>query len=276
MGKCTYCGQPAGFFHSRHPECETRHQSAVAKIPLFFEKVMNNPIPAERFTELLRAGAEGAHLKPDELKAMCVAGINNIINMILRGRPLNNSEVQRITELANSLGTLFPDGLELDEKLIKMSIVSDLFEGKVPANIVIVGPIPIEFAHGEVVLWVFNQVRSYHTEAEVTRNAQWGPASPMDTTYFSPQNVIKSPVSASQLSDEETGDMVLTNRNIYFFKSEDAHLRLPIARVTSVQPCSEGVYVACKSEQEISRTFLLNDAWFAANAVVRLTQLAYQ
>lgn len=32
MGKCKYCGQDAGFFHSKHAECEQRHLSGVARI----------------------------------------------------------------------------------------------------------------------------------------------------------------------------------------------------------------------------------------------------
>lgn len=32
MGKCKYCGQDAGFFHSKHTECEQRHLSGVARI----------------------------------------------------------------------------------------------------------------------------------------------------------------------------------------------------------------------------------------------------
>ena len=32
MGKCKYCGQDAGFFHSKHAECEQRHFNGVARI----------------------------------------------------------------------------------------------------------------------------------------------------------------------------------------------------------------------------------------------------
>ena len=32
MRKCKYCGQNAGFFHSKHAECEQRHLNGVARI----------------------------------------------------------------------------------------------------------------------------------------------------------------------------------------------------------------------------------------------------
>lgn len=32
MGRCKYCGQDAGFFHSKHDECEQRHLNGVARI----------------------------------------------------------------------------------------------------------------------------------------------------------------------------------------------------------------------------------------------------
>ena len=32
MGKCKYCGQDAGFFRSKHDECEKKHRQGLAAI----------------------------------------------------------------------------------------------------------------------------------------------------------------------------------------------------------------------------------------------------
>ena len=104
MPRCIYCGQPAGFLRRQHTECEKRHQHAVSSIPMFFSKVMYNPISAERFSDLLQAAATISFVRPDELKSLCASGINGIIESILRERAVTGAELQRITELNQFAG----------------------------------------------------------------------------------------------------------------------------------------------------------------------------
>ncbi len=275
MARCLYCQKPAGFLRKQHPECEKRHQYAISSIPIFFNKVMDNPISAERFSELLQAAGKVSFVRPDELKTLCVDGLNNTVDSILRERSLTSSEVRRIVEFTEALGTSFPKGLGLDEKLTKIGIVSELYDGKLSDSIVIVGPMPIELGRGEAVLWVFNHVRSYQTLADnMTGDLPINLAIPIDTQYFSPVLFETAQIPTEPLSEETTGDLLLTNRNIYFLLSEDSHIRIPISRITSLQPYAEGLHVGWKPREAQSRTFLLDDVWFAVNVIARLIQLA--
>jgi hypothetical protein len=274
MANCLYCGQPAGFLRSQHAECEKRHQNAVSSVPVFFNKVMDNPISAERFSELLQAAAKASFLRQDELKTLCLSGINGIVDSILQKRVVTPSELRRLVEITDSLGAGFSGGLGIDEKLIKLGVLSDLYDGKLSENVVIVGPMPIKLGQGEAFLWIFNDVRSFRTsvktmKAELPINL----ANPADAHYFSPQMIKEAQVRTEKLSEETKGDLVLTNRNIYFLQSETSQIRVPISRITSLKPYAAGLQVGWKPREPQSRAFLLDDSWFAANVIMRLIQL---
>ncbi|HVV63550.1 MAG TPA: hypothetical protein VHD14_17515, partial [Pseudolabrys sp.] len=158
MANCIYCGKPAGFLRKRHPECEERHKKVLDLVPRFFTEVIGSPISADRFSDLLLAATKAAFVRPQELRSICVSGINKAIDTILRERLLTSAEMQRITELTDTLSAKIPGGLDLDQKLIKLSIVNELYDGRIPDRVSIVGPMPVEFGRGESVLWIFNQV----------------------------------------------------------------------------------------------------------------------
>jgi len=277
MANCIYCGRPAGFLRRRHPACEERHKKVVALMPRFFSEVISSPISAERFSDLLLAATKASFVRPGELKSMCVSGINTAIDTILRERLLTSVEVQRITDLADALGAQSPRGLGLDQKLIKLSIVNELYDGKIPDRVSIVGPMPVELGRGESVLWIFNKVLSYRmTPDKKEEGLSIDPASPIESRYVSPKALDKSHVPKKQLREKADGDLVVTNRNIYFLPNPDSHIRIPISRIFSLRPYAEGFYVACRPVKERSRAFLLDDPWFATNVIGRLAQLAHR
>jgi hypothetical protein len=272
-----YCGQPAGFLRKRHPECHNRHQIAISVIPRFFSQVIESPISIERFTELLRAAADTAYIRPSELRSLCVSGLEGVIDTILQQRPLSSAEVDRVTDLADALGGIFPDGLGLDEKLAKVRIISELNDGKIADNVSIAGPVPVEFGRGESILWVFNHVRAFR----MAKNDKGGslkvnPTGSLDGSYVSPQMLEKFHVALENLDEEATGDVVLTNRNIFFLQNESTVTRIPIARILLLRVYAEGFHVACRPAADRSRMFLLDDTWFGANAVTLLVQLAHR
>jgi hypothetical protein len=232
---------------------------------------------AKRFGELLQAAAKVSFVRPDELKSLCVSGITNIFDSILKERTLTSGEVWRITELIDELGAGFREGLGLDEKLLKVSIVSGLYDKIIPDPVSVVGPMPIEFGRGEAILWIFNDVTSYRMPVDPdAKSVPIEMHSPVDNRYFSPKLLGETHVPKKKLSDEAKGDLILTNRNIYFLQSESSQTRIAISRIVSMQAYAEGLYVGWKPSEGRSRTFLLNDSWFAANVIARLIQLAHR
>lgn len=269
MATCSYCGQSAGLLRKWHQECHDRHERALQTIPGFFPKILDSAVLPERFADLLRSAADACFVTSDELKTLCQAGISSVVDSILRERPLTVSEAQRIMEFTDALELIMPDGLGLDEKLTKAAIIAELRDDRTPNHVSVVGPMPIEFGRNESVIWIFNQATAYRAPVIEAEHSSLPVFASADIPYMTPQAVAEIAPPAGRLGREMKGDLVLTNRAIHFLRSENASLRIPIARVVSLQVNREGVHVACAVAKQ-SRLFLVDDPWFAGNVIGQL------
>jgi hypothetical protein len=276
MGRCVYCDQPAGFLRRRHAECHERHARALAIIPELFSKALHSSLPATRFGDLLKDAAGASFIKPRDLGSICIAGMSRMIDEVLQERLLTRTEEERISEIRDALGSSITDVSELSEKLIKIGMLRELNNGELPDRVTVVGPMPIELKGHERVIWIFNNVISFRRrnspDARPERAGIAFPATDKDL-YCGMGAFVNDPVPMDDLLEEATGDLVVTDRNIYFIFG-DGQRRIPMAKISALQPHADGIQVTCEEPQGRSRAFKLGDPWLAANLIVRLTVLA--
>ncbi len=276
MAQCIYCGQPAGFLRKRHAQCHERHTRALAMIPELFAKALHSALPATRFGQMLKEAAGASFIKPRDLGALCIGGISHMIDAVLEERLLTATEEERIKEIKDALGSGIADMADLDEKLIKVSILRELKAGQLPDRVTVLGPMPIELRQHETVVWLFNNVVSFRMRAPATPTPpQTGigfPATDKDL-YCGIRAFAGDPLPMDELVEEATGDLMLTNRNIYFIFG-DGQRRIPVTKITALQPRADGIQITCEEPQGRSRTFKLDDPWLAANLIVGLVKIA--
>lgn len=275
MGRCIYCNRPAGFLRKRHPECQERHTRALAMIPELFSKALHSSLPAARFGDMLKEAAGASYIKPRDLGRLCVGAISGMIDAVLEKRLLTTAEDERITEIKDALGPGIADVSNLNEKLIKIGMLRELSSGQVPDRITVVGPMPIELRDHEHVVWIFNRVLSFRLTSVAAPPAATEitfPATDKDL-YCGSGAATSDPIPMQGLVKEASGDLVITDRNIYFIFGEGER-RIPMAKITALQPHADGVQVTCEQPQSRSRAFKLDDPWLAANLIVRLVLLA--
>lgn len=276
MGKCIYCGKPAGLLRKQHPECKARHSNAYSVIPEFFGKVIDSAITPQRFSELLQAAARESYVEPSELKRLCRTGFSNAISSILNERMLTAAELSRVNELVDALGANFPDGLELDELLAKIGVIVELGSGKIPDCVSVAEPLPVEFEPGESVVWIFNQATLFRSRRRKRKEAKEAndPVA-FDGRYLGPRDVGKVSFPREKFAEEATGDLLLTDRNLYFLRSARSSMKMRVAGINGVQAYAEAVTLTIAQDDEPPRTFLLDDAWFAGNTLQHLSQRSH-
>jgi len=276
MGNCIYCDRPAGFLRKYHAECRERHSRALAMIPDLFSKALHSSLPATRFGEMLKEAAGASFIKPRDLGTICVKGISSMIDAVLEERLLTTGEEERINEIKDALGPGIADVGDLNEKLIKISMLRELSAGQLPDRVTVVGPMPVELRQHERVIWIFNQVISFRRRAPVAMppdgNGISLPATEKDL-YCGLRAFNNDPMPMDDFVSEATGDLVVTDRNLHFIFG-DGDRRIPMAKITALQPHADGVQVTCEQPPGRSRAFKLSDPWLAANLIVRLTILA--
>ena len=279
MSQCIYCGQPAGFLRRRHAPCHERHTRALAMIPELFAKALHSALPATRFGQMLKEAAGASFIKPRDLGALCIGGISQMIDAVLEERLLTTAEEERIKEIKDALGPSIAKSTNLDEKLIKVAILRELKNGQLPDRVDVLGPMPIELRQHETVVWLFNDVVSFRTRAPSSPAAppppQTGigfPATDKDL-YCGIRAFAGDPLPMDELVEEATGDLMLTNRNIYFIFG-DGQRRIPVTKITALQPRADGIQITCEEPQGRCRTFKLDDPWLAANLILGLVKIA--
>jgi hypothetical protein len=245
-------------------------------IPELFSKALHSSLPAVRFGAMLKEAAGASFIKPRDLGALCVNGMSRMIDAVLEERLLTTTEDERIVEIKDALGPSIADVSELNEKLIKIGMLRELNEGQLPDRVDVVGPMPIELRQHERVIWIFNRAVSFRRDPSVADEpAATGivfPATERDL-YCGLSAFINDPIPLDNLREEATGDLVVTDRNLYFIFG-DGQRRIPMTKITALQPHADGIQVTCEQPEGRSRTFKLDDPWLAANLVVRLMMLA--
>lgn len=247
-------------------------------IPELFAKALHSALPAARFGQMLKEAAGASFIKPRALGALCIGGISQMIDAVLEERLLTAAEEERIKEIKDALGSSITDMTALDEKLIKVAILRELKAGQLPDRVDVLGPMPIELRPHETVVWLFNDVVSFRTRAPAAPAPippQTGigfPATDKDL-YCGIRAFAGDPLPMDELVEEATGDLMLTNRNIYFIFG-DGQRRIPVTKITALQPRADGIQITCEEPQGRSRTFRLADPWLAANLIVGLIKIA--
>jgi hypothetical protein len=288
MARCKYCRKYAGFWKKFHPECQERHDRAMAQIPLFFPKFFQSDLPIDRFTELLRGAAEGSFVRKNELTELAAQGLSNVAKNILDQRLLTAADVERMSDVARSLKprTLTRDIIPHDT-FAKVDVLQSLRDGNIPNLVSVAGPMPIELGQGETVIWIFNYVSSFGEPAAAEKPPAGAKKAPAEGevapvplalqsgAYYGPSAFERARLPAARVPQDADGDMVVTDRNLFFLTSTAEPRRIPIAKIIALSAYANGIHIVCdESIPDRVQTFGLDDAWFAANMLLGLVLLA--
>jgi hypothetical protein len=269
MGRCRLCGNSAGLFREHHADCLARRDRAISQIPGLIERLLESPIPATRFSALLTEVATSCFLKPEELERLCVDGFSNLLASIFERRLPTETEEQRIRGIMQALDDDFPDRTGFAELMMKSEILRILDQAQVPNAIELGSALPVKLRRGETVLWIFNRVQSYEDVADGNHphgiSIASGPYSYAKTTHFS------APATAAGKRGKGRGDLILTNYSMFFLPKSGKHQKIPISRITRLEPYSNAVYVGCGLE-DLWSVYEVSDPWFLFNALLMLTK----
>jgi len=276
MPNCTHCGKPAGLFRSYHAECRAQFERATTTIPAFFERLLQSRLPSDRFEQLLKEVAATFHIGPDQLRSLSIAGINAMMDSAIAQHLPTAAEEDRILDIAATLGLSVSDIPGLVDKFMKISILRELDEGKIPDCVTVVGPMPFEFGPDETIVWIFNGVKSVRPRKQ-NEPAPARPSPPARDEmphYFSLASLGDQSARLNNPIDVSSGDLILTNRHI-FIVSDERHRQISLSKVVGVNPYSDGfqiVRLAPGDRPDKSLTFVMDDPWFGINLVVRLVR----
>ena len=129
------------------------------------------------------------------------------------------------------------------KEYIKNVVLSSVLRGELPkkGTITMTG-CPINFEMDEEILWVFNSVTSYQ---EVTKTINVGASQGLSVRiargiYYRVGAFRGEPIRTSSLKPLYYGDMIITNKNVYFYSTQKS-VKYPYDKILAYVPFEDAI-----------------------------------
>lgn len=276
MGKCTFCGEDAGLFRSRHGECQKRRDSALSEILGRATDSATGDADIEDLPVRLQLLASQNFVSDTELRATLIKGFENAVDVILDDHSVSEDEEVHLDAFAGAFG-LKRRELEAGgapDRIAKGIILRKTSEGQIPVPPENVDDLPFNFQKSERCVWVFYDVEFFE-ETTKTRfeGGSTGVSLRVAKGLYVRQSAFRGhPVVTSELSHLDSGVLALTTKHLYFAGSRKSH-RTPYTKIVSFRPHTDGLGVQRDAARAKPQVYTLEDGWFAFNLVRNLARL---
>jgi len=283
LGNCKFCGKPAGFFRSKHAECEEQNQQRERVIQSGRQQIAVEVLRAikgaENFDGLEKTIAEieqSSFVPSADRKDLLIKGWENAIEQFLEDGILDTTEEKRLVEFKERFAL---SQSELDRngaltKTAKAAVLRDVLNGVVPQRMSVDGSLPINFQKGEQIVWAFSGSKYLEdkTRRQFVGGSQGASVRVMKGVYYRVGAFKGQSVEHTERVHIDTGWVVVTNKNIYFAGPKKS-VRLPYAKIVSFEPFSDGIGVMRDTATAKPQIFVTGDGWFTYNLVTNLSQI---
>lgn len=188
---------------------------------------------------------------------------------------LTDEEEQNLNSVANQLGLepIIDRNQEVKVRLVQAKVLRDVMSGEPRQRIAFDGALPFMLSVGEIPLWAFPNVDCYETKTQ--RHFEGGSHGAsiriMKGVYYRVGAFKGHPVEVQVTEKTDRGLLVVTNKNIFFGGLK--HLKIPIKKLVSLEPHSDGIKLQKDGVRAKPIAFTPVDGWFAYNLISNL-QLA--
>lgn len=136
MSSCTFCGQPAGFFHDKHRECAEKHENGRREITRLISQALSSPSVGSTGSRI-RQVAEQSFISEAETRDLSIAGWSSAVDISLYGGILSDEVEKRLLELKTSLSLSSGDLQRTDawDRIAKSAVLRDVMNGAIPKQI---------------------------------------------------------------------------------------------------------------------------------------------
>jgi hypothetical protein len=283
LGDCIYCGKPAGFWRTKHDECEQQHILRQVVTEQGEKRIVAEVLRAikgsESFDELEKSISEiekSCSVPNSGRKLLLIKGWETSVNQFLEDSILDEKEEQRLVEFkerfALSQSDLNRNGALT--KTAKAAVLRDVLNGIIPKRVSVNENLPMNFQKGEQIVWAFPGADYLEDKArqQYVGGSQGVSIRVMKGVYYRVGAFKGQPVERTERVHVDTGWVVITNKHIYFAGPAKS-LRIPYSKVVSFLPFNDGIGIIRDAANAKPQIFVTGDGWFSYNLVINLAQL---
>lgn len=273
MGKCKFCGNPAGLFSSKHKECEKAYESGKQQIIFEVEDSVLNGNEFPKLKESIEEIAKTSFIDENTKKQFLIDGLNQAVDKFLEDGIIDSKEEETLNSFTNYF-QIEQDDLDknnLTVKIVKALVLRDVMEGEVNDRVGFQGNLPFLMQKSETVLWIFQDVNYYHQKTKTTYQggSQGVSFRVAKGVYYRTGGFKAQPVKQEVNQLIGTGLLVLTNKHLYFHCPEKS-LKIPYNKIISLQSYQNALGIQKDGVSAKPMTFENIDEWFVYNLISNL------
>jgi len=283
MGKCKFCGEPAGFLRSSHKECkakddaekrkrEASKQNIISEIENAGVTESNLPLLEKKITEI----AESNKIDNTTIKSLIVSGWEKSVDRAFDDGILTEEEQSNLTNLMEhfSLSQTQLDHNGAFTKIVKGAVLRDVMDGIIPERVKIDGNLPFNLQKTEKVIWVFQDVDYYEQKkrTQYVGGSQGVSIRIAKGLYYRTGAFKGERVETHETIHADTGLLGVTNKHIYFSGGAKS-FRIRHDKIVSFEPFSDGIGLQRDAATAKPQSFVTGDGWFTYNLITNVAQL---
>jgi hypothetical protein len=273
MGNCRFCGQPSGFLKNEHRECRERHDEALDKIVLFFERYLSSGADPQKFKEIVERFREAAHVSHDTAQSAYRDGVSRMAATALDDGTLTVEEESSIAKLIQQFD-LEGEGIqEAKITLVKAAVLRDISHNDLRQRFDFDTPPQVAFQKNEKIVWFFSTciLKEMKTTKHYVSGSHGFSFRIMKGISYRVGTTKGRTVSTTDLQEKGNGNLILTDKNVYFSSSTKS-FRIPLRKIISVEAFSDAI-VLMKEPNSQAVFLYVDDTRFAANVILQLSSL---
>ena len=277
MGKCKYCGQDSGFFHSSHEACERKYNQGLVQISQICAGCFSSKEDFYLKDRDIKRIISDSYIDNASLEKEYLTLFDNAVNQYLNDGVIDNLEEKTLARFIQFSG-LPQATLNTNkslEKMLQSKVIQDILAGNKPApRIQIFGDFPFMLGKTESLVWLFRNITLHQLKVkkEYVGRTHGMSFRIMKGIYYRTGGFKGYPVETTIIQKMGTGSVCLTDKNIYFASPEKS-IKIPYNKILSVDSYSNGIGIQ-KDGANDKPIFLEGvDSWFAYNVIVNYKQV---
>jgi len=219
---------------------------------------------------------DSPHFSATDVRRMLIQGWEESVNDFLEDGIIDAGEEQRLVGFmkAFDLTEKDLDSNGAHSKVVKSTVLRDLFEGTVPQRMRYDQNLPINLKKGEKVVWIFAGCNYLEdkTMRQYVGGSRGASVKVMNGLYYRVGSFKGQTISTTERVLVDKGLVVITDKNIYF-AGPSKSLRIPYEKIVSFLPFEDGVGVIRDTQTAKPQVFVTGDGWFSYNLITNLAKL---
>lgn len=274
MGTCKYCGESAGFFRSKHSECEQIHLNGIDRIRGLLAACFQQKKDFYLLKNDIESICRESYVSDSVCRRLYCESFDSAVDRYLNDGIIDPSEeqtVRRFMQFSNLSQQELNANKSL-EKVVQAQVLQEILNGTVPApRITVASNFPFMLNKTEKLIWLFHGVTLHiqKVRREMVGRTHGVSMRICKGVYYRTGGFRGTPVETTYMQRVGIGSVCLTDKHIYFHSPEKS-LKVPFAKILSLDPYSNGLGLQ-KDGANDKPIFLENlNSWFCYNVISNL------